>query len=101
MVNAEREAPAVSGYGPWGFAAASMNILLIEFVTWVLLPWVFLAIFLIPLVLVDLAVSAVLKSRPGRVGEVGRGMMIGCIAAPAAAVFFVPLYFLVQAADLI
>ena len=101
MVNAEREDPVVGGYGPWGFAAASLNILVIEFATWVLLPWVFLAIILIPLVLADLAISAVLKSRPGKVGEVGRGMMIGCIAAPAAAVFFIPLYFLVQAADLI
>ncbi|MBJ7339339.1 hypothetical protein [Mycolicibacterium sp.] len=78
-----------------------MNILIIEFVTWVLLPWVFLVVFLIPIVLLDLALSAFLKSRQGRLSEIGQGMMIGCISAPAAAVFFIPLYFLAQAVGLV
>ena len=94
MVDAESEAPAVRRYGPLGLTAALVNILVIEFVMWVLLPWVFLLVYLVPLLLLDLGVSAFLRSRQGRLGEVGRGMMIGCLSAPAAVVSFVPLYLL-------
>lgn len=94
-------APSANRYGLLGFAAALVNILIIEFITWVLLPWVFLVVFLIPFLLLDLALSAFLKARQGKLSEIGRGMMIGCISAPAAAVFFIPLYFLVQAVGLV
>lgn len=94
-------APTARRYGPLGFAAALVNILIIEFVTWVLLPWVFLVVFLIPFLLLALALSAFLKSRQGKPSEIGRGMMIGCISGPAAAAFFIPLYFLVEAVGLV
>ncbi|MDX6245128.1 MAG: hypothetical protein QOE76_2851 [Frankiales bacterium] len=88
-------------YGPVGFAAALVNILVVEFVTWVLLPWFYLAVFVVPLLLLDVALSAFLASRRGKTREIGRGMLIGCIAGPAALIFFIPLYLLVQVAGLI
>ncbi|WP_149480534.1 hypothetical protein [Mycolicibacterium sp. P1-18] len=100
MNNPELHRP-VRHYGPLGFAAALTNILVIEFVTWTLLPWFYLAVFLIPALLVDLGVSAFLASRHGRLREIGRGMIIGCIAGPAALIFFIPLYLLVQGVGLI
>jgi hypothetical protein len=101
MVNNPELHRPVRHYGPLGFAAALTNILVIEFVTWMLLPWFYLAVFLIPVLLVDLGVSAFLASRHGRLREIGRGMIIGCIAGPAALIFFIPLYLLVQGVGLI
>ena len=102
MVAAQGAAvPLARRYGPLGFAAGLVNILIIEFVTWVLLPWVFFVVFLIPFVLLDLALSAFLKSRQGKVSEIGQGMMIGCISAPAATGFFIPLYLLAETVGLI
>ena len=88
-------------YGPLGFSAAMVNILFIEFSTLALLPWVYLTVFIIPLLLVDVAVAVFLRRRPGTLGEIGRGMLIGCIAGPAALAFFIPLYFLAAASSLI
>jgi hypothetical protein len=101
MVNAQKVSPSVGRYGPLGFAAALVNILIIEFVAWVLLPWFYLAVFLVPVLLLDFALAAILATRQGKWREVGRGMMIGCISGPAALVFFIPLYFLVEAVGLI
>jgi hypothetical protein len=92
---------SVRQYGPFGFVATLANILFVEFVTWLLLPWFYLAVFLIPVLLLDLGLSALLVTRHGRVREIGRGLMIGCISGPATLVVFIPLYFLVQAAGLI
>lgn len=101
MVNAQEAGPSVGRYGPIGFVAALLNILVIEFVTWVLLPWFYLAIFLVPVLLLDFAVSVILATRNGRLRQVGWGMMIGCIAGPAALVVFIPLYLLIAAVGLI
>jgi hypothetical protein len=84
-----------------GFGAALVNIFVIEFVTWVLLPWFYLALFLVPVLLLDIGLSAFLATRRGKVREIGRGMLIGCLAGPVALVFFIPLYLLVDAAGLI
>jgi hypothetical protein len=101
MVNVGDVSPSTRRYGPLGFAAALVNILVVEFVTWVLLPWFYLAVFVVPLLLLDVALSALLATRHGKIREIGRGMLIGCIAGPAALIFFIPLYLLVQAAGLI
>ena len=101
MVNEPKLLRPVGRYGPRGFAAALANILVIELVTWMLLPWFYLAIFLIPVLLLDLGVSALLATRRGKLREIGRGMMIGCIAGPAAFAFFIPLYLLIQGVGLI
>lgn len=95
------EGVSIDRFGPVGFAAALANILVIEFAIWTLLPWVYLAVFVIPLLLLDVAVSVFLRGRPGTLGEIGRGMLVGCIAGPAALAFFIPLYFLAAATGLI
>lgn len=87
--------------GPVGFAAAMVNILVIELAMWAVLPWFYIAVFVIPLLLLDVAISVFLRGRPGTLGEIGRGMLIGCIAGPAALAFFIPLYFLAAASSLI
>ena len=101
MVNETRWHHREEHYGPVGFGAALANVAVIEFVTWMLLPWLYLAIFLIPVLLLDLAVSALLATRHGKLREIGRGMMIGCIAGPTALIFFIPLYLVAQGVGLI
>lgn len=101
MVNAKESRPPADRYGPVGLAAALSNSLVIEFVTWVLIPWFYLAIILVPVLLLDFALSLILATRRGKLRQVGWGMMIGCIAGPAALVFFIPLYLVVQSAGLV
>jgi hypothetical protein len=101
MMNVGDKSPSADLYGPLGFGAVLVNILVIEFITWVLLPWFYLVLFVVPVLLLDVGISAFLATRSGKVREIGRGMLIGCIAGPAALVFFIPLYLLVQAAGLI
>src|ERR1700719_2832358 len=40
--------PSTTRYGPVGFAAAMMNILVLEVVTWLFIPWLILAFFALP-----------------------------------------------------
>jgi hypothetical protein len=42
--------------------------------------------------LVDLAVSALLSRRGGTLGQLGRGMLIGWLAAPLTLAIFLPAY---------
>lgn len=83
---------AKNRYTAAAFAATMGNILVVEFVTWIFFPWMPLLLVVLPLLLVDLAVSAVLASRPGTLGAVGRGMLIGWLAAPVSLVVFIPAY---------
>jgi hypothetical protein len=82
--------PSTTRYGPVGFAAAMVNILVLEVVTWLFIPWLILAFFALPVILVDLAVSAMLARCAGKRGQAGRGMLIGCISAPVSLVIFIP-----------
>lgn len=88
-------------YGRATFVAALVNILAVELAVWVCLPWLVLAVYVLPLLAIDLVVAAVLRSRPGPAGQVGRGMLIGLIAAPAALAVFLPSLWLVQALGLV
>jgi hypothetical protein len=89
--------PSMTRYGPVGFAAAMVNILVLEFVTWLFIPYLTLAIFALPAILVDLAVSAILSKRAGKLGQAGRGMLIGCISAPLSLVIFIPAIIIAHA----
>ena len=88
-------------YGPVTFLAALINILIVEFAIWLTLPWFLLTIYVLPLLVIDLAIAALLNSRPGTPGQIGRGMLIGLIAAPLTLVVFVPGLWLAQALGLI
>jgi hypothetical protein len=85
-------------YGPAGFVAAFLNILVLEVLTWVILPWfMLLPLIVLPVVLVDALVAYGLTKRPGRITQVGRGMLIGCAAAPLTVLIFVPAWIIAQA----
>lgn len=84
-------------YGPVTFLAALGNILVVELAVWVFLPWFLLVIYVVPLLLVDLLLAWILKSQPGPLGQIGRGMLIGSIAAPAVLALFLPGLLLAQA----
>lgn len=88
-------------YGPAGLVAAVANILVVQFATWIFLPYFLLTLFALPILLVDLAVAGVLASRPGRWGVIGRGMLIGWLAGPLSLLLFIPAYFAVNATGLI
>lgn len=96
MVNRPAALPLPAKYGPASLAAALGNILLVEMALWVVLPFYLLALYVLPLLLVDLLVGAFLKTRPGTVGQIGRGMLVGLLAVPAGLAVFLPLLWLVQ-----
>ena len=99
MVNDAR--PQRVSYGPATFVSALVNVLIVEVALWLTLPWIALAVFVVPLLVVDVAIAAILKSRSGRLAQVGRGMLIGWFAAPAALVVFLPGFFLAQGLGLV
>lgn len=85
-------------YGIWGFIAAAVNTLFLEFATWMLAPWLIYALLILPpLFLIDLAISALVARFGGLAGQIGRGLMIGCIAAPLSLAIFVPVFIMAQA----
>ena len=88
-------------YGPATFVAAVVNTLVVSFATWYFIPWFALAVIAVPVLLLDLAVGAILRTRPGTTGRVGRGMLIGMIACPLTLLLFVPGLLLVQALNLV
>ncbi|KWX23445.1 hypothetical protein AFM11_14245 [Mycolicibacterium wolinskyi] len=88
----------LSRYGIWGFIAAATNTLFLEFATWVLAPWLLYALLILPpIILTDLAISALVARCGGVAGQIGRGLMIGCIAAPASLAIFVPVFIIAHA----
>ncbi|MGE4024079.1 hypothetical protein [Mycolicibacterium sp.] len=88
-------------YSPATFIASLVNILVVMLAVWVFLPWLALLVVVLPLLLVDLALAVVLRSRQGRLGQVGQGMLIGLIAAPVAVVVFVLGLVIGQAAGIL
>ena len=96
MVKEPAALPLQANYGPVSLVAALGTILLAEMALWVVMPWYLLALYLLPLLLVDLVVAVVLKSRLGKLGQIGSGMLVGLLAVPAALAVFLPLLWLVQ-----
>jgi hypothetical protein len=90
MENDSTAGAAKDRYGPASFVAALVNMFVVEFATWIFLPWMtFLAfLFVLPVLVVDLVPAAVLAIRPGKLGQVGRGMLIGWISAPVSMAAF-------------
>lgn len=101
MVNAPATQSLQPAHGPVAFAAALVNIVIVELAVWVVLPWLALAFYVLPLLVIDLGVALVLKSRRGASAQVGRGMLIGLLAAPISLVLFVPGLWLTQALGIV
>lgn len=96
MVN-ESATASERRYGPATFIAAVVNTFAAGLLTWYFIPWLPLVVFAGPILLFDLAIGALLMTRAGVSGKVGRGMLIGLIAAPLTALLFLPSLLLVQA----
>lgn len=85
-------------YGGVGFLAAILNITLLEALTWIFASWWMIALVISPvLVLIDLAIAAIAARGRGRIGQIGRGMKIGCIAAPLSLAIFIPMFLVAHA----
>lgn len=87
--------------GPASFGAALANIVLIEFSLWLFVPWLLLAVYMLPPLLVNLVVAVLLKRRGGIPGQIGRGMLIGLLSVPAALVLFLPGFMLALGLNLV
>lgn len=72
-------------YGPLGFLAALVNILLLNSLLWTLFLYSFWGYeYVLPVLLADLVVSAALNFFAGPLGHIGRGMLIGWISVPVS-----------------
>lgn len=79
-------------YGPVSFVAAAANIFIVGLILWIFAPYtIFLPQFYVFL-LADVVVAVLLIRRSGKPGQIGRGMLIGLLAVPAALVVFIPVY---------
>jgi hypothetical protein len=84
-------------YGAAGFLAGLSNIAFLESATWIIAPWWTIALITLPvLFLVDLSISAIIAKSSGKFGQIGRGMMTGCIAAPLSLLIFIPIFLLAR-----
>ncbi|MDG4666166.1 hypothetical protein [Mycobacterium sp. 236(2023)] len=69
-------------FGPASFIACAVNMMVLELITWFLMPmWVFVPFIVGPIVAVNAAIAYGL-TKIGSVAQIGRGMLISCIAAP-------------------
>lgn len=51
--------------------------------------------FVTPVLIVNWVLAGVLSSRPGTMGQVGRGMLIGSLSAPISVALFTATFFIV------
>ncbi|KKC03021.1 hypothetical protein [Mycobacterium nebraskense] len=77
---------AKSPYGPITFLVAVLHILVVEFATWLFMPYSI--VFVLPVVLFYLAISALVMRAPGQLGQIGRGMFIGSLSGPLSLLIF-------------
>jgi hypothetical protein len=78
-------------YGPVSFVSTLVTILAVEFAAWVTaIPYPPLMIYTVPpvLLVVDLVAYAILARRPGALGQIGRGILIGSLSVPVSVVVF-------------
>lgn len=101
MVSASPITSATDRYGAVSFAAALANTLVLDFVAWVFLPWLMMAVLVVPILLVDVLISVVISRASGKVGQAGRGMLVGCLSAPLSLIIFIPAIVLVTAIGII
>ena len=91
MTATREESNTIARYGPAGFAALAVNMLVLEALTWFfLLPaWYMLPVVVLPVVIVNAVVAVGLTKVRGVIGQIGRGMLIACASAPLTAVVFI------------
>lgn len=89
--------PAGGRYGPAGFAAAVVTIVLLEALACFLLFAPFMLPIILPPVLIIVALlSYGLTRAPGTPAQIGRGMLIGCLAPLLSVLIFVPAFIIAR-----
>ncbi|WP_197520458.1 hypothetical protein [Mycobacterium sp. E2479] len=79
-----------SRYGPVAFVVAVLHIFIVEFATWLFMPYSI--VFVLPVVLIYMAISALVMLAPGTMGQIGRGMLIGSLSGPISLLIFGALW---------
>lgn len=75
-----------SRYGPVAFVVAVLHVFIVEFATWLFMPYSI--VFVLPVVLVYMAIAALVMQARGRIGQIGRGMLIGSLSGPLSLLIF-------------
>ena len=73
-------------YGPLTFLVAILHVFVVEFTTWLFMPYS--VVLVLPPVLIYIAISAFVARAPRKVGQVGRGMLIGSLSGPLSLIIF-------------
>lgn len=86
-------------YSATGFAALALNVLALEILTWVTMvtAWFLLPIVVLPILVVDALAAWALTRRGGAAAQVGRGMLIGCLAPVLTVLIFIPGWIITRA----
>jgi hypothetical protein len=84
-----------SCYGPLTFLVAVLHILVVEFATWLFMPYSI--VFVLPVVLIYMAIAALVLRAPGKLGQVGHGMLIGSLSGPLSLLIFGAAWAIAQA----
>jgi hypothetical protein len=82
MANGLVADPSTHRYGAASFVSATVNVFVGNLAAWISFPYFVLYLLFVPLILVDVVLAAVLAARPGKSGQVGRGMLIGLLSVP-------------------
>ncbi|OBI94826.1 hypothetical protein [Mycobacterium sp. 1465703.0] len=71
---------------------------MVDLVTWLIVVpmWPFV-IFVLPITLAYIAISALISRAPGRLGQVGLGMVFGSLSGPLSLLVFVPAFIIAHA----
>lgn len=75
-----------SRYGPVTFGVAVLHIFVVEFTTWLFMPYSI--VFVLPVVLIYMAIAALVMQASGTMGQIGRGMLIGSLSGPLSLLIF-------------
>jgi hypothetical protein len=78
--------PPTDRYGPVTFVVAQVHIFIVGLLMWLLIPYS--VVLVLPAVLVYMAISALIAMNQRKLGQVGRGMLIGSASAPLSAILF-------------
>jgi hypothetical protein len=73
-------------YGPLTFLVAVLHILVVESATWLFMPYSI--VFVLPVVLIYTVIAALVARAPGKMGQIGRGMLIGSLSGPLSLLIF-------------
>lgn len=84
-----------SRYGPVTFGVAVLHVFVVEFSTWLFMPYSI--VFVLPVVLIYMAIAALVTQASGTMGQIGRGMLFGALSGPLSLLIFIPGFIIAHA----